>query len=152
MPRYMFLLPANKDSETGTLPTKPLLERMHAYNASLAESGILVAGEGLAETAKGARVIFPRAATEDPPTDPASKDAAPTIKRGPFPVEQERLLAGFWIIKAKDLDEAVGWAKKAPLMGTELEVRLVQELEDFGDEVPPQMKEDEERWRREATA
>ncbi|KAI9799959.1 MAG: hypothetical protein M1825_004330 [Sarcosagium campestre] len=126
MPRYMLLRPATEDSEAGSLPPMDRrLDSMRAYNASLAEAGVLVASEDLAETAKGVRIIFPPAVGQ-------SRD--PTFRRhdiqpGPFAVEQERLLAGFWIIYARDIYEAADWARKAPLVGTELEVRLVQEVD-----------------------
>ncbi|KAI9671112.1 MAG: hypothetical protein M1831_005198 [Alyxoria varia] len=166
MPRFLILLHGDAASESGVMPSKDTFGAMHAYNTSLKNSGIFLGGEGLHETAKGARVNFPPAdqssttsggATQSPDQQPTPKDNI-TVTPGPFeysfvnPSGQyggpTRPVCGFWIFKAKDLEEAVEWVKKGPLGGTYVEIRRIHEFEDLN-EMPKEMKEEEEGWRKE---
>jgi hypothetical protein len=131
--RFMVLVKADKDSEAGVLPSRELLEAMGNYNEQLAKAGLLLAGEGLQPSSKGARVRF------DGPRR--------TVTDGPF-AETKELIAGFWILQAKSLAEVVEWIKKAPMPGGELEIRQVFELEDFGDAVSPKVAEQEKLLRQ----
>ena len=152
MPRFMLLLHGDADSEAGKMPSKDILQQMHNYNAEIVASGNLLGAEGLHSTSKGARVSFP------PPGDSA-KDA--TVTKGPFEYpytniegqngESKRPMCGFWIIKAKDLDEAVGWVKKGPMAGTYVEVREVFESCDIP-EFTDEMREQEASWRKDIEA
>lgn len=119
--RVMVMVKATEDSEAGTMPSSALLEAMGAYNQKLIEAGIMQAGEGLHPTSKGKRVLF------DGPDR--------TVLEGPFGITNE-LVAGFWIWKVRDMDEAVEWVKKCPnpMLGpSEIEIRQIFEAEDFGD-------------------
>ena len=134
--RFMVLVKATKDSEAGVLPSQELLTEMGRYNEELANAGVLLAGEGLHPSSKGARVRFPDR----------------TVIDGPF-AETKELVAGFWLIQAKSLDEAIEWVKRAPSPHdeeTEIEIRQVFEADDFGDEFTPELREQEERLRAQA--
>jgi hypothetical protein len=131
--RFMVLVKADKDSEAGVLPSRELLEAMGNYNEQLAKAGLLLAGEGLQPSSKGARVRF------DGPRR--------TVTDGPF-AETKELIAGFWMLQAKSLAEVVEWIKKAPMPGGELEIRQVFELEDFGDAISPKVAEQEKLLRQ----
>ncbi|KAL9635496.1 MAG: hypothetical protein Q9204_002606 [Flavoplaca sp. TL-2023a] len=151
MPRYLLLLHGDKDSEDGKMPSKDILEQMHAYNSKIVSAGALLGGEGLHATSKAARVSFP---PPDPsnPTQPGSKSDI-TVTNGPWEYsmenpegrsgESKRPVCGFWIIKAKDMDEAVWWVKKGPLAGTYVEVREIFECGDMPG-MTDEMKELEE--------
>lgn len=116
--RVMVIVKANKDSEAGMLPSPELLAKMGKYNEELHKAGIMLAGEGLRSSAKGKRVKF--------------GDGKRTVTDGPF-AETKELIGGFWLWKVKSMDEAVDWLKRAPFDGgAEVEIRQVQELEDFG--------------------
>jgi hypothetical protein len=115
--RFMMIVKASKDSEAGLLPTEEQLAEMAKYNEQLVKAGLLLAGEGLQASSKGARVRF--AGTRR------------TVIDGPF-TETKELIAGFWLIQAKSKDEAIEWAKRVPFQEGEVEVRQVFELEDFG--------------------
>lgn len=133
--RVMVLVKATEESEAGTMPSTELLEAMGKYNEELVKAGILLAGEGLHPSSKGKRVAF------EGPTR--------TVVDGPFS-ESEELVAGFWLWKVKDLDEAVAWVKRCPnpMTGPSvIEIRPVFEAEDFGDALTPELalKEDELR-------
>lgn len=132
--RFMVIVKANASSEAGELPSQELLEAMTKYNEDLARAGVLLAGEGLQPSSKGARVRF-------------SGDRR-TVIEGPFP-ESKDLVAGFWLIKAKDKDEAIDWVKRAPnpFPGgeSEIEVRPLFEADDFGDQLTPELREREKR-------
>jgi len=132
--RFMVIVKADQRTEAGILPSQELLEQMGKYNEELAKAGVLLAGEGLQASSKGARVRF--------------GGARRTVIDGPF-TETKELIAGFWILKAKSLADAIEWVKKAPMQGGELEIRPVFELEDFGEAVTPQIRERDERLRRE---
>ena len=135
--RVMVLLKANKDSEAGIMPSQKLLEDMGKYNEELVKAGIMLAGEGLHPSSKGKRVRF--------------SGAKRSIIDGPF-AETKELIAGFWLWKVKSMDEAVEWIKRCPNPTgeeAEVEIRQVFEAEDFGAEFTPELREQEERLRRE---
>ena len=132
--RVMVMVKASEESEAGQMPSEELLTAMGNYNEELVKAGVMLAGEGLHPTSKGVRVRH-------------SGDDRSVID-GPF-AETKELLAGFWIWEVRDLDEAIEWAKRAPMGGdTDLEIRPVHEAEDFGDELTPELREQEERLRR----
>ncbi len=134
--RVMVLVKASEESEAGAMPSEQILAEMGRYNEELANAGVLLAGEGLHPTSKGARVKFSGAERE--------------VIDGPF-TETKELIAGYWLIQAKSMDEAIEWVKRAPFDGgVELEVRQVFETEDFGDELTPELREQEERIRAQA--
>ena len=136
--RFMVLIKADKNSEAGVLPDEKLLREMGNYNDELVKAGVMLAGEGLQPSSKGARVRF-------------SGDKR-TVVDGPF-AETKELLAGFWIFKVNSLQEAIDWVKRAPnpFPGTEseIEIRQVFEAEDFGEEFTPELRAQEERQRAE---
>jgi hypothetical protein len=132
--RFMIIIKASQDSEAGIMPSTELLTAMGNYNEELAKAGILLAGEGLQPSSKGARVRF-------------SGDK-PTVFDGPF-AETKELIAGFWLWQVKSKEEAIEWVKRCPnpMPGTEaeIEIRQVFELEDFGAQLTPELREQEER-------
>jgi hypothetical protein len=134
--RFMVIVKASKDSEAGVLPSTELLEAMGNYNEELAKAGVLLAGEGLHPSSKGARVRF------------AGNQRAVTL--GPF-AETTELVAGFWLWQVGSLEEAIEWVKRCPnpMPGTdsEIEIRQVFEADDFGAEFTPELREQEERLR-----
>ena len=133
--RVMVLVKATKDSESGIMPSPELFEAMGKFNEELVNAGIMLAGEGLHPSSKGKRIAF----------DGDKR----TIEDGPFSATNE-LVAGFWIWKVKDMNEAVEWAKRCPnpMPGpSELELRPIFEAEDFGEALPADVKEQEERLR-----
>ena len=135
--RCMVLVKASKDSEAGVMPSEKLLAAMGKYNEELVKAGVMLAGEGLHPTSKGARVKF-------------SGDTR-TVVRGPFAGPKD-LVAGFWMFKVKSLDEAIEWVKRCPnpMEGeSEIEIRAVFEAEDFGAELTPKLREAEARMRAE---
>ncbi|CAM5410420.1 YciI family protein [Streptomyces abikoensis] len=117
MPRFMMIVKASEESESGVLPGKEALAEMGRYNDELARAGVMLAGEGLRDSSKGARVSFSGGRT--------------VVTEGPFPGPPEQLVAGFWVIRAESLDEAVEWARKVPFQDGEIEVRQVFEEADF---------------------
>ncbi len=131
--RYMVIVKANEDSENGVMPTEQELAEMGAYNEELVRAGIMLAGEGLHPSSKGARVRF-------------DKDGRTTVVDGPF-AETKELVAGFWILQVSSREEVLEWVKKAPFRGGEVEVRQVFEADDFGDALTPELREQEERLR-----
>ena len=131
--RFMVMVKATKDSEAGKMPSRELLEAMGKYNEELAKAGILLAGEGLHPSSKGARVRF--------------SGAKRTVVDGPF-TETKELVAGFWLWKVKSKQEAIDWVKRCPNpmpTDSEIEIRQVFEAEDFGEALTPEMREQEER-------
>jgi hypothetical protein len=135
--RCMVLVKASKDSEAGVMPSEKLLAAMGKYNEELMKAGVMLAGEGLHPSSKGARVKF-------------SGDTR-TVVRGPFAGPKD-LVAGFWMFKVKSLDEAIEWVKRCPnpMEGeSEIEIRPVFEAEDFGAEFTPELREAEARMRAE---
>jgi len=131
--RVMVLVKASAESEAGVMPSTELLTAMGKYNEELVQAGVMLAGEGLHPTSKGKRVRF------------SGADRA--VTDGPF-AETKELLAGFWMWQVKSMDEAVAWLKKAPFDGgTEIELRPVFEAADFGAELTPDLREQEDRLR-----
>src|ERR1041384_5201720 len=136
--RFMVIVRATKESEAGGLPDQKLLAEMGKFNEELVKAGVMLAGEGLQASSKGARVRF--------------NGAKRTVIDGPF-AETKELIAGFWIWQVKSKEEAIEWVKRAPspFPGTEseIEIRQVFEAEDFGAEFTPELREQEERLRAE---
>jgi len=128
----MVIVKADKNSEAGVLPNKKLLTEMGKYNEELAKAGVMLAGEGLQPSSKGARVRFSKGKR--------------TVIDGPF-TEAKELVAGFWLWQVKSKEEAIEWLKRAPFEETEVEIRQVFEAEDFGAEFTPELREQEERIR-----
>ncbi len=134
--RFMVLIKATRETEAGVMPSEQLLAEMGRYNEELVKAGIMLAGEGLQPSSKGARILF-------------SGDRR-TVEEGPF--EVDGLIAGFWMWKVKSLEEAIEWAKRCPNpTGGEgqIELRRVFEAEDFGAEFTPELREQEEKLREE---
>jgi hypothetical protein len=130
--RVIVLVKANKDSEAGVMPTEKMLAEMGKFNEELANAGIMLSGEGLQPSSKGVRIRF----------DGSKK----TVLDGPF-AETKELVAGFWIWKVKNFQEAVDWLKRAPFQEGEVEIRTIFEEEDFGAEFTPELREQERRIR-----
>jgi hypothetical protein len=135
--RVMVLVKASPESEAGEMPGEDLLSPMTDFNEELVKAGVMLAGEGLHPSSKGARVAF--SGTERKVID------------GPF-AETKELVAGYWVWQVKSLDEAVEWLKRAPFQEGEVEIRPVFEDEDFGDELTPELREREARLRARAEA
>ena len=136
--RFMVIVKATEDSEAGRMPSEELLTAMMKYNEELVKAGIMLAGDGLQPSSKGARVAF------DGPKR--------TVIDGPF-AETKELVAGYWIWQVRSLDEAIEWVKRCPnpMFGpSEIEIRPLYDIEDFGDIVTPEVREQEKRL-REAT-
>jgi hypothetical protein len=134
--RVMVLIKANEESERGEMPSERLLTEMTAFNEELVKAGVMLAGEGLHPSAKGARVAF-------------TGDERKVID-GPF-AETKELLAGYWVWQVKSLDEAIEWVKRIPSGDDDteaiVEIRPVFEVEDFGDELTPELREREAAMR-----
>ena len=136
--KFMILVKADKNSEAGLMPDEKLLTEMGNYNEELAKVGIMLAGEGLHPSSKGARIKF--------------TGGTHTVTNGPF-AESKDLIAGFWIWRVKWKDEAIEWVKRAPFGdGAEIEIRQVHEAEDFGEAFTPELREQEERVAAQITA
>jgi hypothetical protein len=135
--RFMVIVKANKDSEAGVMPTEKMLTEMGKFNEELVKAGVMLAGEGLQASSKGARVKF--------------SDGKTTVTDGPF-AETKELVAGYWMWQVKSKEEAIDWLKRAPFEDTEVEIRQVFEAEDFGDEFTPELREQEERLRAQVAA
>ena len=134
--RVMVIVPADKNSEAGMLPDKKILTDMGKFNEELVKAGVMLAGEGLQPTSKGKRVTF--------------SGGKPTVVDGPF-TESKELIAGFWLWQVKSMDEAVEWLKRSPFGGgVTIEIRRVFEMEDFGENVTPEMREQDARLRAQA--
>jgi len=134
--RFMIIVKATKDSEAGVMPSEQLLTEMGKYNEELAKAGVLLAGEGLQPSSKGARVKF--------------SGSKRTVTDGPF-AETKELIAGFWLWKVKSKEDAIEWVKRCPnpMPGevSEIEIRQVFEADDFGAEFTPELRKQEERLR-----
>ncbi|MBA2673151.1 YciI family protein [Ramlibacter sp.] len=131
--RVMVLVKADNDSEAGVMPSRELLTEMGNYNEELVKAGVMLAGEGLHPSSRGARVRF--------------SGSGRTVIDGPF-TETKELIAGYWLWQVRSMDEAVEWLKRAPFDGgTEIELRPVFEADDFGDELTPELREQEDRLR-----
>ena len=136
--RFMLLVKATEESEAGVMPSEEMLTEMGRYNEELSKAGVLLAGEGLHPSSKGARVRF-------------SGDER-TVAEGPFP-DPRQLVAGFWLIDVGSLEEAIEWVKHCPnphVGEAEIEIRQVFEADDFGDALTPELREQEERVRAQA--
>jgi len=136
--RFMVIVKANKDSEAGVMPDRKILEAMGKYNEQLVNAGVMLAGEGLHPSSKGKRVRF--------------SGGQPTVVDGPF-AETKELVAGFWLFQAKSIDEAVDWIKRAPFdADNEIEIRQIFEADDFGKELTPELRHQEEALRAKIAA
>jgi hypothetical protein len=138
--RFMVMVKATESSEAGVLPDEKLLADMGKYNEELVKAGVLLAGEGLQPSSKGARVRF--------------SGKKRTVIDGPFS-ETKELIAGFWLIQVKSREEAIEWVKRCPNPfdeDSEIEIRQVFEAEDFGAEFTPELREQEERMRAQVSA
>jgi len=129
--RFMVIVPGNAESEAGVLPSSELIAEMGKYNEELAKAGVLLAADGLHPTSRGARVRF--------------SGSSRTVIDGPFS-EAKEIIAGFWIIQTRSKEEALEWVKRAPFDGgVEIEVRQIFEADDFGPNLTPELREQEER-------
>ena len=135
--RFMVLVKADADSEAGVMPSQELLTEMGNYNEELVKAGVMLAGDGLHPSSKGARVKF--------------SGAERTVIDGPF-AETKELIAGYWLWQVRSKDEAVEWLKRAPFDGETVELRQLFEADDFGEQLTPELREQEERLREQAEA
>ena len=135
--RFMVIVKADKNSEGGVLPSQELLAEMGKFNEELVKAGVMLAGEGLQASSKGARVKF--------------SGNKRTVTDGPF-TETKELVAGFWLWQVRSKEEAIEWLKRAPFREGEVEIRQVFEAEDFGPEFTPELREQEERLRKQVAA
>jgi hypothetical protein len=135
--RVMVIVKADKNSEAGALPDKKMLTEMGKFNEELAKAGVMLAGEGLQASSKGARVRF-------------SGDKR-TVIDGPFS-ETKELIAGFWLWQVRSKDEAIEWLKRAPFREGEVEIRQVFETDDFGEEFTPELRAQEEKIRKQVAS
>src|SRR5687768_410564 len=138
--RVMVIVKANEDSEAGVMPGEELLTAMGNYNEELVKAGVMLAGEGLHPSSKGARVTF--------------SGEKRTVTDGPF-AETKELIAGFWLWQVQSMDEAIEWVKRCPnpMEGeSTIEIRQVFEAEDFGAELTPELRAQDERLRAQAAA
>jgi hypothetical protein len=136
--RFMVIVKASNDSEAGVMPTERLLAEMGKYNEELVKAGVMLAGEGLHPSSKGARIRF--------------EGKNRTVIDGPF-AETKELIAGYWLFQCRSMDECIEWVKRAPNPmneDSEIEIRQVFEAEDFGAEFTPELREQEERIREQA--
>jgi hypothetical protein len=130
--RVMVLMKANADSEAGVMPSQQLLTDMGKFNEELVNAGVMLAGEGLHPSARGARVRF--------------SGGKPSVSNGPF-TETKDLVAGFWMWQVPSLQAAIDWVKRCPVVDAEIEIRPVFDAEDFGAELTPELREQEQRLR-----
>jgi len=137
--RFMVIIRANEDSEAGVLPDEKFLTEMMQYNEELVKAGVMLAGEGLHPSSKGKRVRF--------------SAGKPAVIDGPF-AETKELIAGFWIWQLNSMEEAVEWVKRCPrpdgVEEGEIEIRQVFEMDEFGSELTPELRDQEERLRAQA--
>ncbi len=134
--RFMVIVKANKDTEAGVMPTTEQLAAMGQFNEEMVKAGVMLAGEGLHPSAKGARIAY-------------GKGEA-TVTEGPFAATGD-LVCGFWMIEVGSRDEAIQWMKRAPFdPGSEIEIRQIFSAEDFGEALTPELREQEERLRKQA--
>jgi hypothetical protein len=135
--RFIVMVKGNADTEAGVMPSTEDLAAMNVYNEELVKAGIMLAGEGLHPTSKGVRISY--------------EGGKKTVTDGPF-TEAKEIVAGFWIIQARDLSEAVEWLKRAPFAEGEIEIRQIFEAEDFGEAFTPELREQEKRIAEQAAA
>jgi hypothetical protein len=131
--RFMVIVKSSEDSEKGVMPTQQDLAEMGAFNEELVKAGVMLAGEGIHPSSKGARIRF-------------DKEGNTTVVDGPF-AETKELVAGFWILQVSSREEAIEWMKKAPFKDDEIEIRQVFDADDFGDAFTPELREQEDRLR-----
>lgn len=134
--RVMVMIKANAQSEAGEMPTDDILTRMGNYNEELVKAGVMLGGEGLKDSSQGKRLRL--------------QGSSVSVTDGPF-AETKELIAGFWIWQVKSMDEALAWAKRCPTSAdqpTELELRPIFEMDDFGDAMSPELREQEDRLRK----
>ena len=131
--RFMVIVKGDRNSEAGVMPSTELLTAMGKFNEEMVKAGVMLAGEGLHPTSKGARIKY------------SGKE--PSVSHGPFTLTGD-LVSGFWLIQVKSRDEAIQWMKRAPFDGgAEIEIRQVFDAEDFGDALTPELREQEARLR-----
>jgi len=131
--RFMVIVKADKSSEAGVMPSTEMLTAMGKFNEEMVKAGVMLAAEGLHPTSKGARIKY--------------SGKQPSVSRGPFAVTGD-LVAGFWLVQVKSLEEAIEWMKRAPFDGgAEIEIRQIFDAEDFGEALTPELREQEERLR-----
>ncbi len=130
--RFMVLVKGNADSESGVLPSAEMLAEMGKFNEEMVQAGVMLAGEGLQPSSKGARINWTA--------------GTPSVIDGPF-TQAKDLVAGFWLIQVKSKEEAIEWMSRAPFRDAQVEIRQVFEAEDFGEEFPPELRQQEERLR-----
>ena len=136
--RFLVMVKGGEEYEAGQMPSEQELREMGNFNEELVKAGVMLAGEGLHPSSKGARVRF--------------GGGTPTVTDGPF-TEAKELIAGFWLWQMKSKEEAIEWLKRAPFgEGTEVELRQVFEADDFGEEFTPELREQEERLRAQVAA
>lgn len=136
--RVMVFVKASKESEAGVLPSTEIIAAMTKYNEELVKAGVMLAAEGLQPSSKGARVKF--------------GESKRTVTDGPFP-ETKELIAGFWIWQVNSMADAIEWLKRAPFGGgVEIEIRPIFEAEDFGKNLTPELREQEQRLRQQVAA
>jgi hypothetical protein len=136
--RVLVLVKESPEAEAGQLPPDEVFIEMNKFNEALVDAGVMLAADGLAPSSKGKRVAF-------------ELDGNATVIDGPF-AEAKELVAGFWIWQVASMDEAVQWIKRSPFRGTEIELRQIMETEDFGDELPAEVREAEARLREKLAA
>jgi hypothetical protein len=133
--RFMVIVKADKDSEAGKMPSTEMLTAMGKFNEEMTKAGVMLAGEGLHPTSKGARIKYA---------------GSPAVTHGPFAVTND-LVCGFWLIEVKSKEEAIEWMKRAPFDGgAEIEIRQVFSADDFGESLTPELRQQEERLRAQA--
>jgi hypothetical protein len=133
--RFMVMAKATPESEAGVMPSTEMLTEMGRFNEELVKAGIMLAGEGLQPSSKGARIRY--------------SGGKPAVTDGPF-TEAKELVAGFWLLQAKSKDEVVAWLERAPFEDGEVEIRQIFESEDFGESLTPELREAEEKLRAQA--
>jgi hypothetical protein len=134
--RFMVIVKADKNSEAGVMPSTELLTAMGKFNEEMVKAGVMLAGEGLHPSSKGARIKY------------SGKDRR--VTSGPFGATHE-LVSGFWLIQVKSPEEAIDWMKRAPFDGgAEIEIRQVFDAEDFGEALTPELREQDQRLRAQA--
>ncbi|WP_413044133.1 YciI family protein [Pseudomonas sp. YJ42] len=133
--RFMVMIKANQDTEAGVMPSEEVLAAMGQYNEELVNAGVMLGGEGLHPSRRGARVRF--------------SEGQPSVVDGPF-IETRELIAGYWLFQTGSLQEAIDWVKRCPASAigdSEIEIRQIFEAEDFGAELTPELREQEDRLR-----
>ena len=137
--KFMVIVKASRNTEAGVMPSTEMLAAMGQFNEEMAKAGVIKAGEGLHPTSRGARIKY-------------AGSGQSAASKGPFPLSSD-LIAGFWLIETKSLDEAIGWMKRAPFgPGDEIDIRQVFSAEDFGETLTPELREREARRRAQVEA